>query len=58
MSRLSIYEDDNLEDVLERFSRLAKVKRSCQDKIKEKLETQLRRFASERKCSERVREKV
>ena len=58
MSRLNIYEEDNLEDVLERFGKLAKAKGNFQQKIKERLENQLRRFVSERECSERVKGKI
>ena len=58
MNKLNIYEDDNLEDVLDRFGKLVKLKRNFQGKIKEKLENQLRRFVSERECSAKVREKI
>ena len=58
MARLNIYEDDNLEDVLERFGKLAKVKQNFKGKIKERLENQLKRFVGERECSDRVREKI
>lgn len=47
MTKLNIFEDDNLEDVLERFGKLVKLKQNFQGRIKEKLENQLRRFVSE-----------
>lgn len=55
---MDVYEEDNLEDVLERFGKLVKLKGNFQQKIKERLENQLRRFVSERECSDRVKEKI